>query len=56
MNKDNKKQSILKPCFYNKNDPKNPKNINADEVLNEARKRREEELKNKRIVIDNNYS
>lgn len=50
MNKKN--NSLLKPHYFNKNDPKNPKNIDADKALQETRKKRAEELANKKIIID----
>lgn len=50
MNK--KDNSLLKPHYFSKNDPKNPKNIDAEKAMQETRKKREEELANKKIIID----
>lgn len=52
MNKKNKETSLLKPHFFSKNDPKNPKNIDAEKALEETKKKRAEELANKKIIID----
>ena len=51
MNK-NEKSSLLKPHYFNKDDPKNPKNIDAEKALEETKKKRAEELANKKIIID----
>lgn len=52
MNKKEDKLPLLKPHFFGKDDPGNPKNIDAEKKLQEARKKREEELANKKIIID----
>lgn len=46
-----KKIPLLKSDFFSQDDPKNPKNINAEEKLKEMKRKREEELANKKIVI-----
>ncbi len=51
MNK-KEKSSLLKPHYFNKDDPKNPKNIDAEKALEETKKKRAEELANKKIIID----
>ena len=48
----NKKNTLNKPKFYGKDDPKNPKNINADKLLEEVIKKRDEEIANKKIIIN----
>lgn len=53
MNNKKRELPILEPYFFKRDDPKNPKNINADKLLEDARKKQEEELKNKEIIIDN---
>ena len=50
--KNNKKDLLQKPKFYGKNDPKNPKNINAEKLLEETIKKRDEEIANKKIIIN----
>lgn len=46
-----KKIPLLKSDFFSQDDPKNPKNINAEEKLKEMKRKREEELASKKIVI-----
>ena len=45
-------QPLLKPYFFADDDPQNPKNIDVEKALEEARKKRTEELANKKIIID----
>lgn len=52
MNEKENKLPLLEPHFFSKNDPNNPKNIDAEKKLQEARKKREEEIANKKIIID----
>lgn len=46
-----KKIPLLKSDFFSQDDPKNPKNINAEEKLKEMKRKREEELASKKIII-----
>lgn len=52
MNNNEEKLPLLKPSYFGKDDPKNPKNIDVEKALEEARKKRAEELANKKIIID----
>lgn len=52
MNNKMKDNSLLKPRFFNKDDPKNPKNIDAEKALQETKRKKEQELANKKIIID----
>lgn len=46
------KRPLLKPHFFGKDDPENPKNIDAEKKLEEARRKRKEELATKIIIIN----
>lgn len=46
--------TLLKPYFFADDDPRNPKNIDVEKALEEARKKRIEELANKKIIINGN--
>lgn len=52
MKNEEKKLEILKPYFFGKNDPKNPKNIDAGKKLEETKRKIKEERANKKIIID----
>lgn len=50
INKD-EKMILMKPKFYGKNDPRNPKNIDVEQALEEAKRKRLEELGDKKVII-----
>lgn len=52
MNKNEKVLPLLKPDNFGEKDPKNPKNIDAEQVLEAARRKRANELANKKIIIN----
>ena len=49
---DKREFKLIKPKFYGKDDPNDPKKIDIEKAMEEARKRRENELANKKIIID----
>ena len=52
MNKKDKNSELLIPHFFGKDDPNNPKNIDAGKELEKTKKKIKEELANKKIIID----
>lgn len=52
MSMEKNEKDFLKPHFFNKDDPRNPKNIDAEKELEKTKKRMKEELANKKIIID----
>ena len=52
MNKEEKKLKLLTPDQFSDADPKNPKNINIEKKLEEARRKRADELAKKIIIIN----
>lgn len=54
MKEEEKNLSLLKPNHFSKDDVNNPKNIDAEKQLEEARRKHQEEIVNKRVVIKNN--
>lgn len=52
MNEKEKSSEVLTPHFFGKDDPKNPKNIDAGKELEKTKKKIKEQLANKKIIID----
>lgn len=52
MSNEEKKLELLKPDNFSAKDPKNPKNIDAEEMLERARKKRAEILSKKSVIIN----
>lgn len=52
MNNEEKKLKLLKPENFGEKDPKNPKNIDVERILEEARKKRAKEFADKKIIVN----
>lgn len=52
MNKKEEKLKLLKPDSFSKEDPQNPKNLDIENILNNAREQRIKEKKHKKIIVN----